>query len=127
MILHTGVTNKLTSGDAFCMQLIRSLNIAKSEAEVGHYVGIMVSNYSVWAVVAALNGYGFQQSLFFATEACTVLYWSRLSDHIGRKPVILTGLFGLSISMYCFGLSKTFWGLVLRCVFLDDGFRNPLN
>ena len=55
-----------------------------------------------------------QQSLFFATQACTVLHWSRLSDHIGRKPVILTGLFGLSLSMYCIALSKTFWGLVFR-------------
>jgi MFS family permease len=44
----------------------------------------------------------------------TVLHWSRISDRVGRKPVILTGLFGLSLSMYCFGLSKTFWGLVLR-------------
>lgn len=44
----------------------------------------------------------------------TVLHWSRLSDHIGRKPVIMTGLFGLSLSMYSFGLSKTFWGAVLR-------------
>jgi len=56
----------------------------------------------------------FQHSLFFATQACTILHWSRLSDYIGRKPVILTGLFGLALSMYCFALSKTFWGLVFR-------------
>ncbi|KAJ3491794.1 hypothetical protein NLI96_g448 [Meripilus lineatus] len=42
----------------------------------------------------------------------TVLYWSRLSDRYGRKPVILTGLFGLSLSMYSFGLSRTYWGAV---------------
>lgn len=43
----------------------------------------------------------------------TVLHWSRASDHVGRKPVILGGLFGLSLSMYCFGLSRTFPGLVI--------------
>jgi MFS family permease len=64
---------------------------------VGYYVGIM-------------------QSLFFATQAMTVLHWSRLSDVVGRKPVLLVGLFGLSLSMYCFGLSKTFQGLVIRSV-----------
>lgn len=64
---------------------------------MGYYVGIM-------------------QSLFFATQAMTVLHWSRLSDVVGRKPVLLFGLFGLSLSMYCFGLSKTFRGLVIRCL-----------
>jgi MFS family permease len=55
-----------------------------------------------------------QESLFFATEALTVLQWSRLSDHVGRKPVLLIGLLGTSASMLCFGLSRTFWRLVLR-------------
>jgi len=64
------------------------------ESKVGYYVGIM-------------------QSLFFLTQAFTVLHWSRLSDHVGRKPVILIGLLGLSLSMYCFGLSRTFGGLIL--------------
>lgn len=43
----------------------------------------------------------------------TVLHWSRVSDRVGRKPVILVGLFGLSLSMYCFGLSRSFWRLVI--------------
>ena len=55
-----------------------------------------------------------QESIFFATEALFVFQWARLSDHIGRKPVLLIGLFGLTISMACFGLSKTFLGLVVR-------------
>jgi MFS family permease len=79
----------------FAPQLIRDIGITDGdETRVGYYVGLM-------------------HSLFFATQALTVLHWSRISDHIGRKPVILTGLFGLSISMYCFGLSRTFLGLVL--------------
>ncbi|KAF7327420.1 Major facilitator superfamily multidrug-resistance DHA1 sub-family [Mycena kentingensis (nom. inval.)] len=79
----------------FAPQLIRDVGITNGdETKVGYYVGVM-------------------QSLFFFTQAMTVLHWSRLSDRIGRKPVILSGLIGLSISMYCFGLSRTFWGLVL--------------
>lgn len=82
----------------FAPQLIRNLDVTHGdEALVGYYVGMM-------------------QSLFFATQALTVLHWSRLSDIAGRRPVILLGLFGLSMSMYSFGLSKTFWGLVFRCV-----------
>lgn len=60
---------------------------------------------------------GLIESLFFVTEAFTVLQWSRWSDHVGRKPVLLTGLFGLSLSMVAFGMSTTFWGLVAsRCL-----------
>jgi MFS family permease len=47
--------------------------------------------------------------MFFATQAITVLHWSRLSDVVGRKPIILVGLFGLSLSMFSFGLSTTYW------------------
>ncbi|KAG9314810.1 major facilitator superfamily domain-containing protein [Chiua virens] len=79
----------------FAPQLIRDIGITNGdETQVGYYVGLL-------------------HSLFFATQALTVLHWSRLSDHTGRKPVILTGLVGLSASMYCFGLSKSFWGLVM--------------
>ncbi|KAG6836905.1 hypothetical protein H0H93_001492 [Arthromyces matolae] len=83
----------------FAPQLIRDIGITHgNEMQVGYYVGLM-------------------QSLFFLTQAFTVLHWSRTSDFIGRKPVLLMGLFGLSISMFCFGLSRTFWGLVLsRCL-----------
>lgn len=42
-----------------------------------------------------------------------VLQWGRLSDRIGRRPVLCVGLFGLAASMTCFGLSKSFTGLVL--------------
>lgn len=59
-----------------------------------------------------------QESLFFVTQAMTSLHWSRLSDHVGRKPIVLIGLFGASLSTLSFGLSRTFWGLVIRSVTL---------
>lgn len=42
------------------------------------------------------------------------MYWSRLSDHIGRKPVLLVGTFALAIATTSFGLSRAFWALVVR-------------
>ncbi|KAJ7434864.1 major facilitator superfamily domain-containing protein [Mycena latifolia] len=56
-------------------------------------------------------------SLFFLTEALTMLHWSRASDRIGRKPILLIGLFGTAVSMLCFGLSPTFWALIARYAF----------
>jgi len=60
---------------------------------------------------------GLSNLFFYVTEAITVLQWSRLSDNIGRKPVLLIGLLGSTLSMLAFGLSRTFWALVVsRCL-----------
>ncbi|KAI9513009.1 MFS general substrate transporter [Russula earlei] len=79
----------------FTPEFVRNVGITHGdESRVGYYVGVM-------------------QSIFFATQALTVLCWSRLSDVVGRRPIILTGLFGLSLSMYSFGLSTTYWGAAI--------------
>ena len=45
-----------------------------------------------------------------------MLQWGRASDRIGRKPVLLGGLLGLTLSMVGFGLARDYWALVLaRC------------
>ena len=49
-----------------------------------------------------------------------MLQWSRISDYVGRKPVLLLGMSGTIISMLCFGLSRTFWELVVRYVYYSQ-------
>ncbi|KAG1785580.1 major facilitator superfamily domain-containing protein [Suillus plorans] len=101
IILSLQVLEPMTSQviSPFAPQLIRSIGVTNGEeARVAIYVGVL-------------------QSLFFATEALTTFHWSRLSDRVGRKPILLIGLTGISISMYSFGLSRTFWSVVLsRCL-----------
>jgi MFS family permease len=63
--------------------------------QVGYYVGLI-------------------DSFYYGTGAITILQWSRLSDYIGRKPVLLIGLASLSTSILLFGLAESFWGLVIR-------------
>ncbi|KAG0698310.1 major facilitator superfamily domain-containing protein [Suillus ampliporus] len=78
----------------FTPQLIRDIGVTHGdESQVGHYVGILQSSYHM-------------------AQALTVLHWSQLSDHIGRKPLILAALFAIAVSMFSFGLSKTFLSLV---------------
>ena len=36
-------------------------------------------------------------------------FWGRLSDRIGRRPVILVGLFGSAVSYLLFGLATSLW------------------
>ncbi|KAL4078833.1 major facilitator superfamily domain-containing protein [Scleroderma yunnanense] len=83
----------------FLPQLIREIGITHGDdSRIGYYVGLVYS-------------------LFFISQACTVFLWSRASDQIGRRPIILIGLAGLSVPTYYVGLSRTFWGLVFsRCL-----------
>lgn len=55
-----------------------------------------------------------QVSLHYASEGTTVFFWNRLSDHIGRKPVLLCCLAGTTVSMVLFGLSRSFLAIVFR-------------
>ncbi|KDQ11871.1 hypothetical protein BOTBODRAFT_34961 [Botryobasidium botryosum FD-172 SS1] len=79
----------------FINELVRDLDITGGNPKaVGYYVGLI-------------------ESIFFLTEAVFVLQWGRLSDRIGRRPVLLMGLLGLALSSSSFGLAKTFFQLVL--------------
>ncbi|KAG2145349.1 major facilitator superfamily domain-containing protein [Suillus bovinus] len=82
----------------FVNQLVRSTGITGGdERKTGYYAGLI-------------------ESLYYAAEAVTILQWGRVSDHIGRKPIILVGLFGVTLSIVSFGFSNQFWMIILsRC------------
>jgi MFS family permease len=40
------------------------------------------------------------------------MIWGRVSDLIGRRPVLLIGLLGNSVTSCLFGLSKSYWWAV---------------
>jgi len=55
--------------------------------------------------------------MFFLAECLTVIQWGYLSDRFGRRPILLIGPLGLAITMFTFGLSRTFLPLVIsRCL-----------
>ncbi|KAJ8495049.1 hypothetical protein ONZ45_g13019 [Pleurotus djamor] len=64
------------------------------ERKIGYYAGII-------------------GSLFFLSECFVVLYWSRLSDRIGRKPVLLAGMLGLGMTIVCAGATKSYYVFAL--------------
>ncbi|KAI9066074.1 MFS general substrate transporter [Trametes sanguinea] len=82
----------------FVNQLVRETGITQGdERKTGYFAGLI-------------------ESCFYAVEAICVLQWGRASDRIGRKPVLLGGLLGLTLSMIGFGVSRQYWAVVLsRC------------
>jgi MFS family permease len=48
---------------------------------------------------------GMVTSAFAFAECCAGVIWGRLSDRIGRKPVLISGLAGTALSMLLFGFA----------------------
>ena len=92
--------------------------------KVGYYTGIIV-RFSTILLREETHQIASQVSLHYVAEAVTVFYWNRLSDHIGRKPVLLCCLAGTTASMILFGLSRSFWTIVFRCPHLP--LHTPFN
>ncbi|KAG8904028.1 hypothetical protein FRB99_002370 [Tulasnella sp. 403] len=96
----------------FINQLIAEVGVTGGDdKKIGYYAGFIVSRVVLVVHIHVLTR-GCQESLFFLAEFCMVLKWGRLSDRIGRKPVIMCGLFGLGLSSALFGLSTTYPALV---------------
>lgn len=67
-----------------------------NENDIGYYCGFIASSFSL-------------------AQLMTAMWWGLLSDKIGRRPVLLIGLVGNSISTCCFGLSDSLlWAILAR-------------
>ena len=78
----------LNSIGPYLPQMSSSFPFAK-EGSVGLYVGSIASSFAL-------------------AQFATNFFWGWLSDHIGRKPVVLTGTFLTSMCFVAFGFVRTF-------------------
>lgn len=60
---------------------------------------------------------GLLASVYAAMQLVCAPFWGTLSDRIGRRPVLLIGVFGYAITMSIFGLSTRFWMLFVARTF----------
>lgn len=70
----------------YIYHMVRDFNITDDESRISFYAGLITSAFT------------------FA-EFSTGVVWGRLSDKVGRKPVLLTGLAGTGLSVLIFGFS----------------------
>ncbi|CAH2352226.1 uncharacterized membrane protein [[Candida] railenensis] len=74
------------------------------------YVYFMIRDFGIVkddANISAFTGYLSASFAFFQFLLC--VYWSKLSDKVGRKPILLFGLVGTGSSMLIFGFAKNFY------------------
>ncbi|GLB35092.1 putative peptidase family M13 [Lyophyllum shimeji] len=70
-------------------ELVKDLHVSEDPSKVGFYSGLLESSFAVC-----------QMLMMFP--------WGFVSDTVGRRPVILAGVAGLSVTTVWFGLSKSF-------------------
>ena len=70
----------------YAYYMILSFNLSTDTHQIALYVGLVTSAFA------------------FA-EFTSGVVWGRISDRIGRKPVLIAGLAGTAISMIVFGLA----------------------
>ncbi|KZT32312.1 MFS general substrate transporter [Sistotremastrum suecicum HHB10207 ss-3] len=68
---------------------------------------------------------GFVTTPFFLAQCASVFLWARLSDRIGRRPVIMFGLFTGAIATIAFGFSRTLPALIL-CRVIAGGLNGNM-
>ncbi|KAJ7724068.1 major facilitator superfamily domain-containing protein [Mycena maculata] len=75
-------------------EFLISLKVTDDPSKIGFYSGLVESSYAV-------------------TQLLAIWQWSRISDVIGRRPVVLAGTLGVAVTTLMFGLSGSLFSAVL--------------
>ncbi|KAL1947733.1 hypothetical protein VTO73DRAFT_13457 [Trametes versicolor] len=79
-------------------EMMEHIHVTDDHSKIGFYSGIVESSFAVAQVIS-------------------IYQWARLSDVIGRRPIVLFGIFGIGLSTMLFGISTTLSGLIMaRCL-----------
>ncbi|KAK1218246.1 hypothetical protein PQX77_014619 [Marasmius sp. AFHP31] len=79
-------------------EFISFLKIADDPSQIGFYSGLVESSFAI-------------------AQLCSIYQWTRLSNTIGRRPVIAFGTLGVALATVYFGISRSFTEIILsRCL-----------
>lgn len=79
-------------------EMMADLHLTDDPSRVGFYSGLVESSFAIF-------------------QLFSIYQWARLSDAIGRRPVIFMGISGMAVSSILFGLSRTLTTVLLvRCL-----------
>uniref|UniRef100_A0A0D9WW66 Major facilitator superfamily (MFS) profile domain-containing protein n=1 Tax=Leersia perrieri TaxID=77586 RepID=A0A0D9WW66_9ORYZ len=93
----------------FLYFMIRDLHVAKTVEDIGFYGGFVGASYMLG-------------------RALTSTVWGMVADRIGRKPVILFGIFSTVVFNTLFGLSTHYWMAITTRFFVGslNGLLGPI-
>ncbi|KZS89258.1 MFS general substrate transporter [Sistotremastrum niveocremeum HHB9708] len=79
------------------------------------FINQLIFEYGISGGDQKRTGYyaGLVASSFFMAETASVFFWGRLSDRVGRRPVISFGLAAVAVATVAFGFSRSLTTLML--------------
>lgn len=83
---------------------------------VGFLVVLPLLPFYAESMGASATAVGVLISVFAFAQLTTAPFWGNLSDHYGRRPMILLGLLTSAAAYFLFGLATTVWVLLLSRV-----------
>lgn len=78
---------------------------------VGFGIIIPVLPFYAENIGASPTQLGLLMAVYSLMQLLFAPMWGRVSDRIGRKPVIMIGIFGLALSFFLMGISSSLWML----------------
>ncbi|KAK1362695.1 Major facilitator [Heracleum sosnowskyi] len=93
----------------FIYFMVQDFKIAKQEEDISYYAGFVGSSYMLG-------------------RALTSVFWGKVADRYGRKPVIIIGTSTIVIFNTLFGLSINYWMAVITRFLLGslNGLLGPI-
>ncbi|KAI0748012.1 MFS general substrate transporter [Daedaleopsis nitida] len=74
-------------------EMIEHLHLTEDPSKIGFYSGVVESSFAIAQVVS-------------------IYQWAKLSDVIGRRPIVLCGIFGIGLATLFMGMSSTLSGVL---------------
>lgn len=84
---------------------------------VGFGIIIPVMPFYAEEIGASPTELGLLMAVYSLMQLLFAPMWGRISDRIGRKPVIMIGIFGLSLSFFLMAVSTQLWMLFAARIF----------
>ena len=88
-------------------EMVVKLNILDDPSKVGFVSGLVVSDHLPRPLPIHISSDHRQESVFAAFQLISVYHWAKISDTIGRRPVILLGAIGMGLMTFLFGFSRS--------------------
>lgn len=99
--------------------MIEAMHITDDPSRIGFYSGLIVCPTLISPKLEFASHATIKDSIAAIAQLLTVYHWGKLSDRMGRRPVLFMGLFGVALSSFTFGLSNSLVAAIIARTFCE--------